>query len=125
MNNYPESQRGLTFVSLIFIVGLIVCSVLLFLKLYPPYYGYFKVNTAVNSLSHESGIDKLSDREIKDHLLRRLQIDDVDEVIDKHIIIEKSVHGKTLKVAYEIRVPIVGNLDAVASFNKSADLEGR
>lgn len=125
MNSLPKTQHGLTFISLTAVVALIVSSVLLFLKLYPPYYGYFKVSSAVNSLSKESGVDKLTDKEIKDHLLRRLQIDDVDEVDQKHIVIEKSARGKTIRVAYEIRVPIVGNLDAVTRFDKSVELGGR
>ena len=124
MMNYPTKQYGLTFISWVFVVGLIACSALLFMKLYPPYYGYFKVNSAVNSLKNEMGIGSLSDKEIKDHLLRRLQIDDVDEVTDKQIVIEKTVRGKTLKVAYEVRVPIVGNLDAVTRFNKTVELGG-
>lgn len=122
--NYPAKQYGLTFISWAFVVALIACSALLFMKLYPPYYGYFKVNTAVNSLKREDGVGGLTDKEIKTHLLRRLQIDDVDEVTEKQIVIERTTGGKVLTVAYEVRVPIVGNLDAVTRFNKTVNLGG-
>lgn len=123
MKNTYRKQRGLTFISWMVVVALIGFGALLVLKLYPPYYGYFKVNTAMKSLRSE-GDSAMSDREIKQHLLRRFQIDDVDEVNEKHIVIRKTAAGKEVQVAYEVRVPIVGNLDAVARFDKTVELGG-
>ena len=125
MRNSYKSQQGLTLISLVAIGGLVVFGALLLLKLYPPYYGYFKVSSAMNSVKEESGNAELSDADIKNHLMRRFQIDDVDDQLsDKDIVIKKTKAGKEVSVVYEVRVPIVGNLDAVASFNKTVTMGG-
>jgi hypothetical protein len=125
MRNSHKSQQGLTFISLVALVALIAFGALLVLKLYPPYYGYFKVASAMNSLKQEPGSADMTDADIKKHLLRRFQIDDVDEVTGKDIVIQKTVSGREVSIAYEVRVAIVGNLDAVASFSKTVDMGGR
>jgi hypothetical protein len=53
--------------------------------------------------------------------IRRISIDDVDRVREGNVKIENRQGKLTIRVTYEVRIPMVANIDAVVSFDDSEE----
>ncbi len=122
MNSVRAEQRGAGGSGFIAMIAVIIISVLLLLKLFPVYMENFNVSTSLNSLSSEDGIKELKKSAIKELLQRRFSINDVKNVTKEHIEIKKTKTEMTIEIAYEVRKPLVGNIDLVIHFNERLDL---
>ena len=113
----PKRQQGLTFISLVFILGLIVFFVLLGLKIGPIYLDHSKVASVLAEIEETAGIQDKSEAEIRDSLSKRFNINYVSDVTQDDITVTKQ--GSYLKVAieYEVVRKIAGNLSVLVEFN--------
>lgn len=120
MNNQPTNlrgrQQGLTFWGYVVILALVGFFVLIGLKLTPIYLEYSRVITQVESLKEEGGLEAQAAVQVKKQLLRRFSIDDIEIPADV-IKIEKKERQVKLQIAWERRTTMVGNVDAIVSFN--------
>ncbi len=119
MNRLIAKQRGVGGSGFITIIAVIGISVLLLLKLFPVYMENFNVTTSLASLSSEDDIKELKKSAIKQLLQRRFSINDVKNVTKEHIEINKTKTETTIKINYEVRKPLVGNIDIVIRFSES------
>ncbi len=117
MNTIAARQHGASGSGFVSMIVLIIVLVLLVLKLFPVYMEHFNVSSSLNSLSDQSGIKEMKKAEIKTLLERRFSINEVNNVNKEHITINKSKDGMTIDVIYEVRKPLVGNIDIVIHFN--------
>lgn len=117
-----DRQRGMTAIGWLMVLGLIAFFSLIGLRLVPVYLEYFSVVTALESLKKNSDVSSDAPRQVVDALMRRLDISDVKNVKPANVKVLNE--GGALKVAvnYEVRVPLMGNLDALATFDKSVEL---
>ena len=117
----PKSQRGMTAISML-LIGLMAGFVLLIvIKLVPTYLAQFKVKAALNGLTSDIRAEGATDQEIKTLILKKLEVDDVEFVKDKDIVITKHAGGaRTVTIDYEARVPLFANVDAVVKFDKNS-----
>jgi hypothetical protein len=117
MNASPANQQGLTFISLVFILGLIGFFVLLGLKIGPIYLNHSKVVGALSDIKKNPDIEAQSEAAIRDSLNKRFNINYVDDVTQDDITVTR--HGTYLKVAieYEVVRKIAGNLSVLVEFN--------
>jgi len=117
MNRITAKQRGVSGGGFMAVIAVIILSVLLLLKLFPVYMEHFNVSTSLDSLSSESGIKDMKKTAIKTLLERRFSINDVTNVKREHITIKKTQSDMTIDIVYEVRKPLVGNIDIVIYFN--------
>ncbi|MGZ4968623.1 MAG: DUF4845 domain-containing protein [Methylobacter sp.] len=122
MNLSPNRQQGLTFISLVFILGLIGFFTLLTLKIVPIYLDHGKVKSALVALKESPDIQTLSESEIRQSLAKRFNINYVNDVTQDEIKVIK--HGDYLKVdiEYETVVKLVSNLSVLAEFHDSFEV---
>jgi hypothetical protein len=113
----PKRQQGLTFISLVFILGLIAFFVLLGLKIGPIYLDHSKVASALAEIEKTAQIEDQSEAQIRNSLSKRFNINYVSDVTQDDITITK--HGNYLKVVieYEVVRKIAGNLSVLVEFN--------
>lgn len=113
----PKRQQGLTFISLVFILGLIAFFVLLGLKIGPIYLDHSKVASVLAEIEETADVQDKSEAEIRDSLSKRFNINYVSDVTQDDITITKQ--GNYLKVAieYEVVKKIAGNLSVLVEFN--------
>jgi len=122
MNRIAAKQRGVTGGGFAALIALIILVVLLALKLFPVYMENFNISSSLNSLSNENGIADMKKTAIRELLLRRFSINNVKNVNKDHITIKKDKNGMTVGVVYEVRKPLVGNIDIVVYFNEHLKL---
>ena len=122
MNTSPANQQGLTFISLVFILGLIGFFVLLGLKIGPIYLNHSKVVSALADIKKTTDIEVQSESEIRNSLSKRFDINYIDDVTQDDITITR--HGNYLKVVieYEVARKIVGNLSVLVEFNDNIEV---
>lgn len=120
MRNTPKSQQGMTFISMLMLVALVIFVVMIIAKLIPVYFSHFKIEAALNNLKTDARAEGATDREIKELILKKLDVDDVDFIKEKDIVITKGPAGRTVAIDYEVRVPMVANVDAVVKFEKNS-----
>ena len=117
MNVSLKRQQGLTFISLVFVLGLIAFFVLLGLKIGPIYLDHSKVVSALTEIEKTAHIEELSEAQIRNSLSKRFNINYVNDVTQDDITVTKQ--GNYLKVAieYEVVRKIAGNLSVLVEFN--------
>ena len=114
-----KGQRGLTFLSIIFILGLIAFFVLLTLKIAPIYMNHSKVVNALAALENMPDIDVMSKREIQMSLNKRFNMNYVEKVGGDEITITKSSNYTKVEIEYEVVEKLVGNLSVLVEFSDS------
>ncbi|MDX1569469.1 MAG: DUF4845 domain-containing protein [Xanthomonadales bacterium] len=116
-----KRQQGLTLIGLVIILALLIFGGFIAMKLFPIYQEAFSVKAALNGLQQEPGIEKKSPAEIKQQLWNRFYVSYVESVQKQDVTISKR-DGYVISIVYEVRKPLIGNLDVVAKFDFSVDL---
>ena len=117
-----QKQNGLTLISFIFVLAFVLFIAFLGMKIGPIYMETWSVVSAMNGVAKERGSAKYSPYEINVKVLNRLYVSyALDNVKEKHIKLTRS-NGVHLRIAYEVRKPVIGNLDVVVKFDRSVRL---
>ncbi len=117
-----KRQRGMSFLSLIAIVGILGFSVVIGLKLVPIYMDSWKIDGIMNKVISEPGIKEQSRQEVINTMLKRLDIDAVEAVnyrnYKESLTVTKRKGSVTINIFYRVETPLIGNLRLVAEFDK-------
>lgn len=116
-------QRGLSLIGFLIVVLLVGVFALVAMRLFPIYSEYYNVVGSMESLKSQPGVATKSPDEIKNLFFRRLYVNYVENVERKNVLVSRD-GGLHIRVKYEVRRPMVGNLDVVASFDKTVHLTG-
>jgi len=112
-----KRQSGMTFLGALVTFGAIGFFALLALKILPIYLEHFKVVTSLESLKKTPALAGHSTHEIRDLLLRRLDINTVESVRPEHIRVLKQGSVAKVEVAYAVEKPLFGNLSVIVYFH--------
>jgi hypothetical protein len=115
--NIAAKQSGMTMISWMLVLGVLVFFVVIGITLVPTYIENYSVKNILASLEQDRLWAKKTPKEIKETIIKRLRINGVYEFDRDNIKITKEKNGLKVTIEYEVRKPIVGNLDAVMSFN--------
>ncbi|MCP4046518.1 MAG: DUF4845 domain-containing protein [Gammaproteobacteria bacterium] len=116
-----RKQGGLTLIGFIIVLSVVLFVAYLGMKIGPKYMEYYSVVSALNDMSKEPGNAKKAPVILRRNLRARLYVSYSSSVRDRHIKITRS-NGVRMRVAYEVREPIIGNLDVIMTFDKSVPL---
>jgi hypothetical protein len=122
MNKLVKKQRGMTAIGWLMVLGILAFFVLLVLRLAPGYLEFYKVKSVLESLKSEPYIGNKTPMEIRSLLQRRIDVNAIDSIQAKDIKITQSGGKTTVAAHYEVRVPIMGNVDAVSTFDDSIEV---
>ncbi|MBP6533722.1 MAG: DUF4845 domain-containing protein [Arenimonas sp.] len=121
-----RSQQGITLISFILILALVGFFGFIGMRLFPVYSEYYSAVNDIKAVTQTAGVEKESMEKIRDHLYRRFQISYVESIdLQKHVKMFKDQDGKTLHLQYEVRRPMMYNLDFVAKFDRKFPLSQR
>ena len=117
-----RKQRGITLMSFVVVLAVVGFAAYIGMKLFPMYQEYYSVRSAAKGLAGEPGVGDMDPSKIEDLFFRRLYINYSENVKPENVKIERIDNGWKMKVNYEVRRPLVGNLDVVGVFDVSQDL---
>ena len=117
-----RTQSGLTLVSFVIVLGVIGLFAYIAMKLVPMYSEYYAVKQALKGLQQEPGIGNREPAKIQDLFFRRLYVSYAENVKPTDVTLERMDGGWLMSVDYEVRKPLIGNLDVVGKFSTSESL---
>lgn len=117
-----RTQSGMTLVGFILVLAVVGVFIYVGMKVIPMYTEYYGVRQAMKGLALEPGINNASPDKIRNLFFRRLYVNYSENVEQKHVKIERMEKGWKMHVAYEVRKPLIVNLDVVGKFDTTQDL---
>jgi len=122
MRSSLNKQRGLTFISLVFILGLIAFFTLLVLKIAPIYFNNSKVKNALAAVEQSVDITTKTRQEILSSLDKRFNMNYVEYVTQDDIKIIAQPGYVKVDIEYERVEPIMGNLSVLVEFHEGFEV---
>jgi Domain of unknown function (DUF4845) len=124
MQSMRRRQMGLSLMGFIIILSVVGFFAYLFMRIYPAYYEYYNVRSAMEQIAREPAAARWTPGEILTSLEKRMYISYVDEknVNKRSFQIKRAGTGYTLAVKYEVRSNLLYNLDYVAMFEKTVTI---
>jgi hypothetical protein len=117
-----RTQGGMTLIGFIIVLGVIGLFAYVGMKLVPMYSEYYAVKQALKGLQQEPGIANREPAKIQDLFFRRLYISYAENVKPANVKLERADGGWVMSVDYEVRKPLLANLDVVGKFSTSERL---
>ncbi len=118
-----RKQNGLTLIGFLITLAVVLFFAYTAMRLVPMYLEYYSLIGALEKLEDDPSAKSMAPRQIKQSIQDSLWVSYSDDNIEaKHIRISKKSGGVTVRVAYEVRKPFLGNIDIVGSFDRSAIL---
>lgn len=113
-----KKQRGATFVFWVFFLALIGFLIMIGIKLFPVYYKGFATQKIVEDLAAEMQEKKPNKKQLWIAIDKRININSIYGVNKEHFVYESGKGSYSFGLDYEVRVPIVANLDAIVRFDQ-------
>ena len=111
-----KHQRGVTFIGMVFIAGLIVFAAIIGLKLIPAYIEYATVVNHLREIARSPDARGASPKEIQTMFNKRAQIDAIEAVKGDDVEVDKEGDQVILRAAYSTKIKLFGNLNACIDF---------
>lgn len=122
---FPRNQRGMGFAGWFFLILIFGGVLTMGLRLFPHYMDHNTISGVLDGLAEIDGLGSQPTATIRERMKKRLNLNNIrdsDFPIDEHIKIERTGKGARIEMDYEVRVPLVRNIDLVASFDKQVEL---
>lgn len=119
--NFNRSQQGMTLTSMVVVLSVVGFFIYIGMKLFPLYSEFSGVKESMEAVAQEPNIAKAPKGKVIDLLFRRFNISYVENVKAEDITIDTK-KGAKLTIKYEVRRPLMYNLDVVARFEHTVDL---
>lgn len=115
-------QSGMTLTSFLAVLIVVAFGIYVGMKLLPMYQEYYSVRSALKGLANEPGTADMDPSKVQDLFFRRMDLNYSDHVKPQNVKFERIDSGWRMKVNYEVRRELIGNLDVVGKFDTSQDL---
>lgn len=115
-----KRQRGVTFVGMIFIAGLIVFGAIIGLKLVPAYIEYATVKNHLRELANGPEGRGGNQAEIIAGFRKRAQVDDIQGVTSDDLAVERDGNDTVITATWSTKVKLFGNLSACIDFEATS-----
>lgn len=117
MKSIIAKQRGMTFLGLVFVLAFIAILVLFALRAFPLYYERTQVLAAMQSVAHNEGSQKYSERDAQKAFMKSISITNIerfgDRTIKNYLTLDKPEDGsgpKILHMKYDATNELAGGL---------------
>jgi len=117
-----RTQSGITLIGFVVVLAVVGLFAYVGMKLFPMYSEFFSVKTALKGLANEPGIGNQDPAKIQDLFFRRLYISYSQNVKPENVKLQRTDNGWKMDVNYEVRKPIISNLDVVGKFSATQNL---
>ena len=111
-----KSPRGQTMWGNLFLILMLIFTAITAMKLWGPYYDDFAVAKAVENMNTDPAVRSMNANEMRESLNKKLQISGV-ELKKEEVKVTKTDTDLQMEIAYERRLPLYGNVDAVVKFH--------
>ena len=114
-----RNERGMPLLGFVIVLAVGGFFAYIAMRLFPMYQEYYSVRSAMKGLAAEPGIGTQDPARIQDLFFRRLYINYSENVKKEHVKLRRVDNGWEMNVQYEVRRPLVGNIDVVGKFDST------
>ena len=113
-----QNQKGLSLTGFLVTLALVGFALFIGMKLFPMYQEFWSVKKALKSIAADDtiGSDAVS---IRSSVVKYFDVGYITGVNPKDIVVERVPEGVLITADYEIRKPLIYNLDIVGKFKVS------
>ena len=115
-----KKQKGLTMISWLAIIGLLLFNGILALNVVPVFLNDHSVKTLMQELSMDSTLKGATPKKIKDIIKKRLRVNNVYSIKSDNITLKKGKIDYLVVIEYEPRDRLIGPIDYIVSFRHEA-----
>lgn len=119
----PHGQRGATFLGGLIIAAILGAALYIVIRLYPAYWEYYEVVSALNSVAKQNAGGAPSIQSLKSDLSKKWGAGYVETVKAEDIQVTRSGDGFELTADYRVERPFIGNISLVVDFYKTVKVE--
>ena len=119
-----SKQRGITLLGFVMVLIVLAIFAVVAMNLFPVYREAFSVENAMKNVAKQPGAENMSLGQLQQSLQKRFDIDYVENVNAKQLTLVRDKGGNQINMNYEVRKPLVYNIDFVAMFDYTVDLGG-
>lgn len=116
-----SAQRGITFIGFIFMMILAGCIAYLAMRVVPAYVEYYSVVKVLKHVAMEPGVESMDPERIHNLISRGFDVGYVETISHKDVKIVKDSNGMHFDADYEVRKPVVYNIDLIIHFQTSIE----
>lgn len=116
-------QNGFTVLGLLVVLVVVGFFAYLGMKLFPVYSEYYSVVSAMRGLAKEDGVRGLGADAIRQRFEKRLYMSYVKSVKPNNVRVTTQGNPQ-IRVRYEVREPLFGNIEFIATFDRTETLGG-
>jgi hypothetical protein len=120
-----NSQRGASGLVMLVMVLFFGSLLTLLLKLGPAYMDDYTIQEALEGLNDTEGLSEMGPAEVRTQINKRLSVNNVRTLDAKSITVDKDGDRVLIVVDYEVRSPLISNIDAVMHFKHAYDMSGQ
>tara|TARA_Y100000310_G_scaffold344974_1_gene460892 strand:- start:5047 stop:5421 length:375 start_codon:yes stop_codon:yes gene_type:complete len=121
--SFPYHQRGLSIAGWMFLIMIIGSGIAIGMKLAPLYLDHNTMSNILDRLAEEKGMVIKGNTELTDIMKKRFKMNNIRNFDFKnHITISRPEDRVVIDMNYEVRLPLVQNVDIIASFEKQTIL---
>ncbi len=117
-----RTQSGITLVGFIIVLGVAGVFIYMGMKVIPMYSEYYAVKQSLEGIAKEPNVVDETPARIKDMFFRRMNINYSENVKPADIKVVRKDAGYLITVDYEVRKPLIANLDVVGNFSTEKEL---
>lgn len=125
INNSRSNQRGLTLISWVIIIIFLLFQGVIAMNVIPVYLTDSSVKSIMKELPNDSMAKDTSATGLKALVAKRLSMNSVYSVKSEHITVKKGRGENIVKIDYEPRGKLIGNLEYIVSFKHEARIATR
>lgn len=114
-----RGQRGLSSVGWIALLIVVGFAAIAGIRIVPAYLDYYSVVSSAKSAHNKGALEGLSTTEVRETLRKQMRINNVDDIGDRVVSIKRSRGGIEMVIDYEVREPLIGNVDVILRFNRT------
>lgn len=113
-----HKQQGLSLTGFLMVLAVVGFALFIGMKLFPMYQEYWALKKALKSVAADDtvGNDAIS---IRNSLAKHFDVGYISDVKPNDVKVERSGEGAVMTAEYEVRKPLIYNLDIVGKFNAS------
>ena len=122
MSFSSKNQQGFSLFSFVFIITLLFIVISLTVKIAPVYLNHSKVVGMLEQLKQEAHVEKKTETEIKSSLSKRININNIDDVTQNDISLNRQGNAFKVLINYEVVRQVYGNLSVLIEFNDEIEV---
>ncbi len=121
---FGNRQKGLGVAGWLVLILLFGGAMTIGMKLFPVYMDHNTIANVLDGLAVQPGLGAKRNSAIEETILQRLKVNNIrDFNMKQNLKLERDNNGVRIILDYEVRVPLVSNVDLVASFDKEVSLQ--